>query len=147
MTLDFSDCQNCWNTLYVHFTLCQMTYFCPKIEFWRNLANHLIWIFAPKFNNSFDTKIQIDHFSSFSRICSFWTKNGTLDTLCRGECTWKDSIKGFWYANVFWPGFGFSAPLVFWEWRWQRIFPIHFYDEILFFSFKMHFWFKVVHFY
>ena len=25
--------------------------FGPKIEFWRNLANHVIWIFAPKFNN------------------------------------------------------------------------------------------------
>ena len=24
------------------------------------------------------TEIKTDHFSSFSRICSFWTKNGTL---------------------------------------------------------------------
>ena len=34
-------------------TLCQKSYFCPKIEFWKNLANHLIWIFAPKFDNTY----------------------------------------------------------------------------------------------
>ena len=27
---------------------------------------------------NFETEIKIDHFSSFSRICSFWTKNGPL---------------------------------------------------------------------
>ena len=27
---------------------------------------------------NFDRKIKIDQFSSFSRICSFWTKNGPL---------------------------------------------------------------------
>ena len=30
---------------------------------------------------NFDTEIKIDHFSSFSRICSFWTKKCTFDTL------------------------------------------------------------------
>ena len=34
-----------------NYTLCQKSYFCSKIEFWWILANHLIWIFAPKFNN------------------------------------------------------------------------------------------------
>ena len=32
-------------------TLCQKSDFCSKIEFWLNLANQLILIFAPKFNN------------------------------------------------------------------------------------------------
>ena len=35
-------------------TLCQKSYFCPKIEFRRNSVNHLILIFAPKFNNILD---------------------------------------------------------------------------------------------
>ena len=35
---------------------------------------------------NFDTKINIDHFSNFSRICSFWTKNGTL-THCSAHNT------------------------------------------------------------
>ena len=30
---------------------------------------------------NFDTKVKIDHFSSFSRIFSFWTKKWTFDTL------------------------------------------------------------------
>ena len=34
-----------------HRTLCQKSYFCSKTEIWRNLTNHLIWIFAPKFSN------------------------------------------------------------------------------------------------
>ena len=32
---------------------------------------------------NFETKIEIDHFSSFSRICSFRTKNGQLT-----HCVW-----------------------------------------------------------
>ena len=36
--------------LEVGHTVCQKSYFRQKIEFWRNLANHLIWILAPIFN-------------------------------------------------------------------------------------------------
>ena len=35
---------------------------------------------------NFDTKINIDHFSNFSRICSFWTKNRIL-THCSAHNT------------------------------------------------------------
>ena len=35
----------------MHITMSQKSYFGQKIEFWWNLANHVIWIFAPKFNN------------------------------------------------------------------------------------------------
>ena len=34
--------------------------------------------FSPLKIVNFDTKIKIDHFSSCSRICIFWTKNGPL---------------------------------------------------------------------
>ena len=34
--------------------------------------------FLPLKKVDFDTKIKVDHFSSFSRICIFWTKNGPL---------------------------------------------------------------------
>ena len=39
--------------------------FCPKIEFWRSLVNHLIWIFAPKFNN----------FLEYSKIAQIKSRN------------------------------------------------------------------------
>ena len=40
--------------------------------------NSNISIFTPLKIINFDTKIRIDQFSSFSRSCSFWTKNGHL---------------------------------------------------------------------
>ena len=39
---------------------------------------------------NFDTKIRIDHFSSFWRICSFWTQNGPL-THCAQSLIFKIS--------------------------------------------------------
>merc|ERR1711860_338058 len=34
---------------------------------------------------NFDIKIKIDHFSSFSRICSFWTKMDLLHTVALSD--------------------------------------------------------------
>ena len=38
--------------------------------------------FSPLELVNFDTKIKIDHFSSFPSICSFWTRKWNFDTLC-----------------------------------------------------------------
>ena len=51
-----------------------------KPQFLTNLGAkiQIFRLFLPLKIVNFDTKIKIDYFSSFSIICSFWTKNGPL---------------------------------------------------------------------
>ena len=48
--------------------------------------------FLPLKTVNFGTKIKIDTFSSFSRICSFWTKNGTLTSLCISRSVVRQNV-------------------------------------------------------
>ena len=68
--------------------------FSTSTQFWQKLAKYSIWDTPLKKIGNFkvaflDKKMRFsnnDHFSNFSRICSFRTKKSTFDTLC-SRCT------------------------------------------------------------
>ena len=59
-------------------------------QFWREKFKYFEFLSLEMVN--FDTKFNIDHFSSFSRICILWTKNGPL-THCATPRTLKKGGK------------------------------------------------------
>ena len=77
-------------------TLCQKSDFCPKIECWRNLANHLIWIFAPKLNNILEFLNQISKvsISNHSKEPSLLSNQAHLAAASRSTVDVNDPVQG-----------------------------------------------------